>query len=124
MVSVHDSERGAALGELARFRQEFYRCLPLRADALFELTDAVWWAGILDPRGLGGWDEFTGVPAGEVRDVVERLPEAGHWKPGDPDILLVFDAGYDVTRLAFLLAGLPVELLGRVRSDRSFFFPP
>ena len=41
MVSVHDGERGAALGELARFRQVFYRCLPLRADALFELTDAV-----------------------------------------------------------------------------------
>jgi hypothetical protein len=28
----------------------------------------------------------------------------------------VRDAGYDVTRLAFLLADLPVELLGRLRS--------
>jgi len=27
----------------------------------------------------------------------------------------VFDAGYDVTRLAWLLADLPVELLGRGR---------
>ena len=28
------------------------------------------------------------------------------------------DSGYDVTRLAFLLADLPVELVGRLRSDR------
>lgn len=28
------------------------------------------------------------------------------------------DAGYDVTRLAYVLADLPVELVGRLRSDR------
>ena len=33
-------------------------------------------------------------------------------------ILVVFDAGYDIIRLAFLLADLPVQLLGRLRSDR------
>lgn len=41
MVSVHDVGRESALGELARFRQEFYGCLPARADALFELAEAV-----------------------------------------------------------------------------------
>ncbi|MPZ00565.1 MAG: transposase, partial [Actinophytocola sp.] len=41
MSSVHDGERVDALGDLAGFRREFYRCLPQRADALFELTDAV-----------------------------------------------------------------------------------
>jgi hypothetical protein len=30
---------------------------------------------------------------------------------GDLPVLVVLDAGYDVTRLAFLLADLPVELL-------------
>jgi hypothetical protein len=35
----------------------------------------------------------------------------------------VFAAGYDVARLAWLLADLPVELLGRVRSDRVYCFP-
>jgi hypothetical protein len=29
-----------------------------------------------------------------------------------------------VTRLAYLLADLPVELLGRLRSDRVLYFPP
>jgi hypothetical protein len=35
----------------------------------------------------------------------------------------VCDAGYDVTRLAWLLADLPVVLCGRLRSDRVFRFP-
>jgi hypothetical protein len=35
-------------------------------------------------------------------------------------MLVVSGAGYDVTRLAFL----PVELLGRLRSDRVLCFPP
>ena len=31
----------AGVGDLASFRREFYQCLTARADALFELTDAV-----------------------------------------------------------------------------------
>lgn len=41
MISVHDVGVAGAFGELSRFRREFYRCLTARADALFELTDAV-----------------------------------------------------------------------------------
>lgn len=33
------------------------------------------------------------------------------------------DAGYDVTRLAWVLRDLPVELVGRVRSDRVMRLP-
>ena len=40
------------------------------------------------------------MTAAQVREVVTRLIEAGHWRGGDPAILVVFDAGYDVTRLA------------------------
>ncbi|MFF4860994.1 transposase, partial [Streptomyces sp. NPDC001231] len=36
-----DAPAGEALGVLSRFRVEFYDCLYSRADALFELTDAV-----------------------------------------------------------------------------------
>ena len=39
----------------------------------------------------------------QVREVITRLISAGHWRQGDPDILVVFDAGCDVTRLACLL---------------------
>jgi hypothetical protein len=59
----------AGAGDLASFRREFYRCLTARADALFELTDAVW------------------CSAGPVRTLVELslCPEhrRGHGAPYD-----------------------------------------
>ena len=72
------------------------------------------WTAVLDAVRLGPDDDETGVTAAQVRDVVTRLIEAGQHKDGDPGILVVFDAGYDVTRLAYLLADLPAELLGRL----------
>lgn len=41
MISVHHGGAAAALGDLSGFRQDFYLCLTARADALFDLTDAV-----------------------------------------------------------------------------------
>ena len=81
------------------------------------------WTAVLDAVRLGPADDETEVTAAQVRDVVDRLITAGQWQPGDPDIVIVFDAGYDVTRLAHLLSGLPVELAGRLRSDRVLYFP-
>jgi hypothetical protein len=52
-----------------------------------------------------------------------RLIAAGQWTAGDREILIVADAGYDVTRLAFVLADLPVVLLGRLPSDRVLRLP-
>jgi hypothetical protein len=230
--SVHDQARVAALRELTRFRREFYAALTARADALFELTDAVlcadgpvttlvdltlvaehrrghgamydalnhgrvepervrrtlaslplpraadgrivlavdvspwlrsdastsaerlfchvygrakntsqlipgWpysfvaalepgrtsWTALLDAVRLGPADDATAVTADQLRAVVARLTAAGHWRHGDPDILIVADAGYDITRLAFVLADLPVQLLGRIRSDRVLRLP-
>jgi hypothetical protein len=40
-----------------------------------------------------------------------------HAVSGGSSDLVIFDAGYDVTRLAYLLAALPVQVLGRLRSD-------
>jgi hypothetical protein len=81
------------------------------------------WTAVLDAVRLGRDDDQTEVTASQVRDVITRLIEAGHWREGDPAILVVFDAGYDVTRLACLLADLPAELLGRLRSDRVMQLP-
>ncbi len=82
------------------------------------------WTALLDAVRLGPGADETAVTATQLREVVERLCAAGHWTDGDLPILIVLDAGYDVVRLAFLLAGLPVELLGRLRSDRVLYFPP
>ncbi len=79
------------------------------------------WTAVLDAVRLGPDDDETAVTAAQVREVVTRLIGAGHWSEGDPRILVVFDAGYDVTRLAWLLADLPVDLLGR--SDRVMQLP-
>jgi hypothetical protein len=76
------------------------------------------WTAVLDAIRLGPADDAIAVTAAQLREVVERLVHAGHWQPFNPDILIVMDAGYDVTRLAYLLSDLPVELVGRLRSDR------
>jgi DDE superfamily endonuclease len=232
VISVHEGRPGDAFGELAAFRSQLHRCLTARADALFELTDALlctdgpvrtlvglslaaahrrghgalydglnhgrvdvarlratlarlplarsrdgrlmlavdvspwlrpdantspdrlfchvygraknqaqmipgWpysfvaalepgrtsWTAVLDAIRLGPHDDTAEVTATQLRDVIGRLIQAGHWKPGDPDVLIVCDAGYDLARLAYLLTDLPVEVLGRVRSDRVLRLP-
>lgn len=76
------------------------------------------WTAPLDVVRLGHGVDAATVSAGQVREVVGRLIAAGHWRPGDPDILLVADAGYDGPRLAHVLADLPITVLVRMRSDR------
>jgi DDE superfamily endonuclease len=232
MIRVRDAVQVGALGELSGFRREFYQCLPARADALFELADAVlcavgpvrtlvglslapehqrghgalwaavnhgrmdigrlrwslaglplpraadgrlmlaadvsnwlrpgaatspdrlfchvygrgkgqaqmipgWpysviaalepgrtsWTAVLDAVRLGPDDDEIAVTAAQIRSVLTRLIAAGHWREGDPAILVVFDAGYDMTRLAYLLGDQLVELAGRLRSDRVMQLP-
>lgn len=67
------------------------------------------WAAPLDAVRLAPGADAAAITAGQVRDIVGRLVEAGQWQVGDPDILVVADAGYDAPRLAFLLADLPVQ---------------
>jgi hypothetical protein len=76
------------------------------------------WTAPLDAVRLAPGADLAAVTAVQVRDVVTRLIEAGHWRVGDPDIWLVVDAGYDAARLAWLLRELPVQVLARMRSDR------
>lgn len=71
------------------------------------------WCQLLDAVRLGPEDDVAEVTAVQVRRVVEDLTAGNRWREGDPDILVVFDAGYDAPRMAYLLDGL-----GRMRSDR------
>src|SRR4051795_10081999 len=81
------------------------------------------WTAVLDAVRVGPADDTTAVTAAQLREVVDRLRQAGHWFPGDPLVWIVLDSGYDVCRLAFLLADLPVVLVGRLRSDRVLARP-
>ncbi|MGW4125381.1 transposase [Nocardia sp. NPDC004711] len=76
------------------------------------------WTAPLDAVRLGPGDDAATVTAAQLRTVIENLIDARHHQPGDPDIWIVADSGYDAPRLAFLLADLPVAVLGRMRSDR------
>ena len=81
------------------------------------------WTLPLDAVRLGPADDATEVTAAQVREVVGRLAAAGRWREGDPDVIVVLDSGYDLTRLAWLLRDLPVDVTGRLRSDRVMYFP-
>lgn len=76
------------------------------------------WTAVLDAVRLEPGADVAAVTTVQIREVVERLVAAGQWQEGDPEVLVVLDAGYDAPRIAHLLAGLPVEILGRLRSDR------
>ena len=76
------------------------------------------WTAILDAIRLPPGADVAAITAAQLREIVMRLQAAGHWRAGDPQILIVADAGYDAPRIAFLLADLPVQILGRLRSDR------
>lgn len=81
------------------------------------------WTALLDVVRLEIGGDATLVTATQLREVIERLLATGQQQCADPDVLVVMDAGYDVTRLAWLLQDLPVILLARLRSDRVFYAP-
>ena len=81
------------------------------------------WTAMLDVVRLSPADDATAVTASQLRDVVDRLIACGQQQPGAPNILIVCDAGYDVTRLAWVLRDLPVEVAGRIRADRVLRLP-
>jgi hypothetical protein len=81
------------------------------------------WTAVLDAVRLQPGADVAAITVGQIREVVERLIAAGQWHDGDPEILVVLDAGYDAPRIAYLLGKLPVEILGRMRSDRVLYRP-
>lgn len=76
------------------------------------------WTAPLDAIRLEPGADIAAVTTAQIHKLVERLVAAGQWTDGDPYVLIVLDAGYDAPRIAHLLEGLPVEILGRMRSDR------
>ncbi|MUN41689.1 transposase [Actinomadura sp. NEAU-AAG5] len=76
------------------------------------------WTALLDAVRLEPGADVAAVTVAQIRQIVGRLLATDQRTGGDLDILIVLDAGYDVPRIAFLLDDLPVEVLGRMRSDR------
>ena len=82
------------------------------------------WTALLDAVRTGPQDSASTVTAAQVGRVSRRLAAAG-LLAGRPAAVFVFDSGYDLTRIAYLTShdGVPVQVLGRVRSDRVFYGP-
>ena len=140
MINVHDAGVAGALGELvtcrlrpeARTSPQRILCHTYGRGRDQHLMIPGWpysvvcalesgrtsWTAPLDARRLAPGEDAAMVTAAQLRQTIERLIEAGHWQPGDPDIWVVADAGYDGPRLAHLLKDLPVQVLTRMRSDR------
>lgn len=78
---------------------------------------------IPDVIRVGPAHSATAVTANQLRCVGDRLTYAGHLTEGDPDIVVVMDAGYDAARPALVPADLPVEIPGRIRPDRVMLHP-
>lgn len=106
----------------AKTASQFIPGWPYSFVAVLEMG-ATSWTQILDAVRFGPADDATAVTAAQLRDLVERLITAGQWQPGEPDIAIVTDAGYDVTCLAWVLRDLPIELIGRIRGDRVMRLP-
>ncbi len=81
------------------------------------------WTAPLDLVRLSPTDDPTEVTATQIRDLLQRLAAAGQWHEGDPPVLVVLDAGYDIVRLTWLLREEPVRLLGRIRANRVMYTP-
>ncbi len=65
------------------------------------------WTALLNAVRLEPGADVAAVTTAQIRELFERLVAAGQWKPGDPEVLVVLDAGYDAPRIAHLLHDLP-----------------
>src|SRR3954468_1992628 len=87
-------DTSAAWGDLARFRQEFYRSLTTRADALFEVTEAVLCAD------------------GPVRSLVELTLVAEHRRGHGAMYDALSHGRVEIGRLRQALTSLPLPRAG------------
>src|SRR5262249_1474568 len=74
------------------------------------------WTAVLDAIRLGPDDDEAEVTAAQVREVITRLIEAGHWREGGPPGPGVFAWGGGPMRLARPLPRPPVRRPGRAAS--------
>jgi DDE superfamily endonuclease len=77
------------------------------------------WTRLLDARRLRPGDDEAAVTAARVREVVRQIIVAGQHQPGDDDILLVFDAGYDTGVAVTVAASGASQVAGSLNLNAS-----
>lgn len=81
------------------------------------------WVDPLEARRIAPGEDHTAVLIAQASALLADLEAAGRCGPGTPAPLVMFDAGYPATRIAYALADHGAQVLGRVRTDRVFYFP-
>ena len=118
---VRRSADGAVIGGLARKRTYVNHYS-------FHIMDPAWGHLVIKMAGHAPFAAQVilnghGYVAVAAQAAGIGFTKEGNCFTGTTDILAVFDSGYDLTRLAWLLRDLPVEVAGRLRSDRVMHFP-
>jgi len=78
------------------------------------------WVSPVEARRLKPGDDDTQVTVAQVNDLCDGLAAAGRWKPGDPPPLICLDSGNSSTAITHGLEGRDVQLVIRLKSNRSF----
>ena len=76
------------------------------------------WVAPVDARRVKPAEDANEVATGQVRALVQRLPES------EAVPIFVFDAGYDPVKLQRSLEGCPARILVRLHSNRVFYADP
>jgi hypothetical protein len=71
------------------------------------------WTAPLDAQRLAPGDDAATVTSSQLRQLIGRLVAAGQWRAGDPDILIVADAGYDGPRHVMAITQIRGDTDGR-----------
>ena len=79
------------------------------------------WVDPVAARRIRPGQDHTEVTLAQVRDLLADLAATGGGRPGGPPPLVILDAGNDASALAHELAGEQVQLLVRLRSNRTFY---
>lgn len=81
------------------------------------------WVDPLDARRIEPGGDHTLVLIAQAKALAADLRAVGRLEAGMPAPLVMFDSGYPATLIAHAVAGEGMQVLGRVRADRVFYFP-
>jgi hypothetical protein len=82
------------------------------------------WVDAIEARRLRPGEDHADATVAQVTGLLGDLAATGKWRVGDPPPLVMLDAGYPATGISHALAGQPVQVLARLRSDRVFHADP
>jgi hypothetical protein len=78
------------------------------------------WVDPIEARRIRPHEDHTDVTIDQITRLLSDLEATGRLAPHQPPPLVILDAGNPATDISFALAGMPVQVLVRLRSTRVF----